>query len=143
LAPSSLPGPRLRWDWIIFAPPVAAPLAFAGIGLMGILAALEEPAPGQLELPGILRFQTLITKTRQMLWLVALGLAAATLSAFLDHSRTDFENTFVWIPTVFGVFGSVVTLLMALYERHTHSDYFIFLFGKPIQNRFIMRFLIY
>lgn len=126
LAPSNIPGADLRWDWIIYAPPVVAPLAFAGIGLMGILSALEEPKPGQFSLPGVLTFQTPMSKTRQLFWLVALGLAAATLSAFLDHGRTDFENNFVWIPTFAGIFGTSITLIMAMYERHTTADYFIF-----------------
>lgn len=128
LAPSYLPGARLRWDWIIFAPPVMAPLAFAGIGLIGILAALEDTQPetGQLTLPGVLSFKAPLTQTTQLFWLVALGLAAATLSAFLDHGRTQFEDVFVWIPVFLGTFGSVLTLLMALYARRTRADYFIF-----------------
>ena len=126
LAPSNIPGADLRWDWIIYAPPVVAPLAFAGIGLMGVLSSLEEPEPGRFELAGMLSFQTPMSKTRQLFWLVALGLAAATLSAFLDHGRTDFENNFVWIPTFAGIFGTCITLIMAMYERHTPSDYFIF-----------------
>ncbi len=128
LAPDNFPGSRLRWDWLIYAPPIAAPLSFAGVGLMGIIATLEDTKPetGQLTLPGVLTFKTPLSQTRQLLWLVALGLFASTLSAFLDHGRTDFEDVFVWIPVVLGLFGSVVTLLMALYEKHTNTDYFIF-----------------
>jgi hypothetical protein len=128
LAPGSFPGGQLRWDWIVYAPPVAGPLTFAGIGLMAIIAALEDTIPetGELSLPGVLTFKTPLTQTQQLLWLVALGLFGATLSAFLDHSRTDFEEAFTWIPSILGLFGSVVTLLMALYHSRTNADYFIF-----------------
>ncbi|PJF39684.1 MAG: hypothetical protein CUN55_13780 [Phototrophicales bacterium] len=128
IAPAFVEGSRLRWDWLIHAPPALAPLAFAGIGLMGILSVLKETEPGSgcFEFTGILRFNTPLSKTRQLLWLVGLGIGAATISAFIDHSRTDFSNFFIWTPTVLGIFGTVVTLLMAIYERHTTSDYFIF-----------------
>lgn len=128
IAPAFFEGSRLRWDWLIHAPPALAPLAFAGIGLMGILAILQEtePGSGRFEFPGVLSVKTPISKTRQLLWLVGLGIAAATISAFVDHARTDFSSFFIWIPVVLGIFGTVVTLLMGMYERHTHSDYFIF-----------------
>ncbi|MCB9436727.1 MAG: hypothetical protein H6673_06995 [Anaerolineales bacterium] len=128
LAPVNLPGNRLRWNWLIYGPPALAPLAFAGIGLMGIIAALEDTKPesGKLTIPGLITLNTPLKQTQQLLWLVGLGLLAATVSSFMDHGRTDFENIFVWIPVVFGVFGSVVTVLMAVYEKRTSSDYFIF-----------------
>lgn len=128
IAPAFVEGSRLRWDWLIHAPPALAPFAFAGVGLMGILSVLKETEPGSgiFEFPGILQLNTPLSKTRQLLWLVGLGIAAATISSFVDHSRTDFENFFIWVPVVLGIFGTVVTLLMAFYERHTPSDYFIF-----------------
>lgn len=128
LAPEYFPGSRLRWDWLIFAPPVAAPLSFVGVGLMAIIAALEDTKPesGRLSLPGVLSFQTPLKQTQQLFWLIGLGLLAATLSAFLDHGRTDFEDVFVWIPVVTGTFGGIVTLMMAFYAQRSHADYFIF-----------------
>ncbi len=126
IAPAVMPGNRIRWDWLIHAPPVLGPLAFAGIGLMGILSALKEKVPGQFEFPGVFSLNTPLSKTRQLLWLVGLGLAAATFSSFIDHARTDFEDPFVWTPVVIGVFGSVVTLVLAMLPKHTSSDYFVF-----------------
>ena len=126
--PASIGSQALQWDWIIYAPPVLGPLAFAGIGVLAIIALLEDTKPetGKLTLPGVFTVDTPMAQTRQFLWLVAFGLYAATLSSFLDHGRTEFENVFVWIPTVLGLFGSVTTTLMAIYERHTTADYFIF-----------------
>jgi hypothetical protein len=126
--PSQIAEAALQWDWLIYAPPVAGPLAFAGIGLMAFLSVLEDTKPetGKLTLPGVATFQTPLSQTRQYLWLVALGMFAATLSAFLDHGRTHFEDPAVWIPVVLGLYGSIVALLMALYERHSGADWFIF-----------------
>lgn len=127
LPPTSI-GQSLRWDWLVYAPPVVGPLAFAGVGILAILAVLEDTKPesGRLTLPGVLTFQTPLPQTRQFFWLIAFGLYAATLSAFLDHGRTEFENVFVWIPAVLGLFGAIATTLMAIYRHHTETDYFIF-----------------
>ncbi len=132
--PPSVGSQALQWDWIIYAPPVLGPLAFAGIGIMAIIALLEDTKPetGKLTLPGVFTVDTPMAQTRQFLWLVAFGLYAATVSSFLDHGRTEFENIFVWIPTVLGLYGSVTTTLMAIYERHTSTDYFIFFWTMVI-----------
>ena len=76
---------------------MVGPLAFAGVGLLAIIALLEDTKPetGKLTLPGIITFNTPLPQTRQFLWLIALGLYAATLSATLDHARTGFESFFV------------------------------------------------
>lgn len=134
LVPVELGGSRLRWNWLIYGPPALAPLAFAGIGLMGIIAALEDTKPesGKLTIPGLITLNTPLKQTQQLLWLVGLGLLAATVSSFMDHGRTDFENIFVWIPVVFGIFGSVVTILMAVYEKRTTSDYLIFFWSMML-----------
>lgn len=128
IPPTNLPISGLRWDWIIYAPPVLGPLAFAGVGLLAIIALLEDTKPesGKLTLPDVITFNTPLPQTRQFLWLIAFGLYAATLSAFLDHARTSYESIFVWIPVVLGVLGSVATTVMATYQHHTKSDYFTF-----------------
>ena len=118
----------LSLDWIIYAPPVAAPLSFAGVGILAIIALLEDTKPetGRLTLPGFITFNTPMPQTNQFFWLIAFGLYGATLSAFLDHARTDFESFFVWIPVFLGVFGSVATTVMALYHKIYREDYFWF-----------------
>ena len=128
LPPANFPNYGLDLNWIIHAPPVAGPLTFAGIGLLAIIALLEDTRPesGKLTLPQIITFHTPLPQTRQFFWLIAFGLYAATLSAFFDHARTGFESFFVWIPVVLGIFASVVTSLMALYQQRSRADYFIF-----------------
>ncbi len=128
LPPVSFDTYGLQWDWIIYAPPVAGPLAFSGVGLLAIIALLEDTSPetGKLTLPGFITFDTPLPQTKQFLWLIAFGFYAATLSATLDHARTGFEDIFVWIPTGLGLFGSVTSTLMALYHEQRKSDYFIY-----------------
>ena len=128
LPPTNFANYGLQFDWIIYAPPVAGPLAFAGVGLLAIIALLvdTDPETGKLTLPGVITFHTPLPQTRQFFWLVAFGLYAATLSATLDHARTGFEDVFVMIPLFLGVFASIVTTLMALYSKHTTADYFTY-----------------
>lgn len=128
LPPITFENYGLQWDWIIYAPPVAGPLAFSGVGLLAIIALLEDTSPetGKLTLPGFITFNTPLPQTRQFLWLIAFGLYAATLSATLDHARTGFENYYVWIPTGLGLLGSVATTMLAIYDEHRDSDYFVF-----------------
>lgn len=132
--PASFPVSGIQWDWIVFAPPIAGPLSFAGVGLLAIIALLEDtnPETGQLTLPGVITFNTPLGQTKQFFWLVAFGLYAATLSAFLDHARTNFESFWVLVPVVLGVFGAVVTTLMAVYSTHRRSDYFIFFWAMVL-----------
>ncbi len=125
----------LRWDWIIFAPPIAGPMAFTGVGILAIIALTEDTRPetGKLTLPGFFTFQTPLSQTRQFFWLIAFGLYAATLSSLLDHGRTDFEQFWTWIPVGVGLFGAVSTTLMALYEKHREADYLIFFWVMILQ----------
>lgn len=128
LPPSGFTNYGLQWDWVIYAPPVAGPLAFAGVGLLAIIALLEDtdPESGQLTLPGVITFNTPMPQTKQFFWLVAFGLYAATLSATLDHARTGFDDIFTWIPIVLGIFASLSTTLMALYHKPRQADFFGF-----------------
>jgi len=135
MPPASLIDAGLSWDWVIYAPPVAGPMAFAGVGIIAIIALLEDTRPetGKMTLPGFFTFNTPLGQTRQFFWLVAFGLYAATLSALLDHGRTDFEEIWVWIPVVIGLFGAVATTMMAIYEKHTESDYLIYFWVMLLQ----------
>jgi hypothetical protein len=44
----------------------------------------------------------------------------------LDHARSNFENPWVWIPTVVGVFASVVTLIVGFIDRPGRTDLVIY-----------------
>jgi hypothetical protein len=53
---------------------------------------------------------------------VSLGTLATAISSVLDHARTGFQNPWLWVPTLFGVFGTVVAAGLAAIDRPTRSD---------------------
>ncbi|MBN1477114.1 hypothetical protein JXA47_10205 [Candidatus Sumerlaeota bacterium] len=119
-------------QWLIFAPPAAGPMAFGGVALIGLMAALhEEPrGSGQMSLWGMVRLVAPISKTRQLLWLVGLGYVAAEASAILDHARSQYENPAVWLAIVPGAFATAVTLAMACKRSPNHSDHVIYIWTQ-------------
>jgi hypothetical protein len=62
------------------------------------------------------------SKTRAYLFLIGLGILAATLSSVLDHARTGFENPWLWLPTAAGVFGTIVAVGLGAVETPARSD---------------------
>lgn len=115
ILPSAPPGARITVDLLIWAPPLFGPLAFAGVGLMGLSAAWPEaPADsGVLLLPGGLRLRMPFPKSRAYLMLVGLGALTTMLSSVLDHARAGFTNPWLWVPTLVGVFATVVAVVLA------------------------------
>jgi FtsH-binding integral membrane protein len=63
-----------------------------------------------------------LSKTRAYLLIVALAASGTTVAAVFDHARTGFENSYLWIPTVIGVLGAVVALVLAAIPRPRRSD---------------------
>lgn len=111
-------------EWLIFAPPAAGPSAFMGVALIGLLAALHEVPrdSGQMDLWGLVQFRAPLTKTQQLLWLVGLGYAGATLSSALDHARSGFVHPTTWIAVLAGAFATAVTLGRASSRKPTPAD---------------------
>jgi hypothetical protein len=120
--------PEGSLGWLIFAPPVAGPLAFAGVALVGLMAALHEKPrdSGRLELWNLATFTSPMTKTQQLVLLVGLGYAGAAVSAILDHARSDFGNPTVWIAIASGVFATAVTLTAAFARRTSRGDQLVY-----------------
>lgn len=112
--PSAPVGSRISIDLLVWAPPVLAPLAFAGIALLGISAAwIEKPVDsgtlqfgrGSITLP--------YSKTRAYLFMLSLGILVTLISSVFDHARSNFENPWLWLPTAAAIFAMAVTVLMA------------------------------
>lgn len=121
-------GQRVTVDLLVWAPPVAAPLFFTLVGLWGISAAwLEEPPDsGRLNL-GYGRYLHLpYSKTRAYLLMVSLATLATLISSVLDHARSQFENPWVWLPLVVGVFATVVTVGLALVRVPSRGDVLVY-----------------
>jgi hypothetical protein len=128
ILPSGPPGQQVTVTLLVWAPPILAPLTFALVGLLGISAAwIEDPADsGVLRLLMGRHIRLPYSKTRAYFFMVGLGTLATVVSSVLDHARTNFENPWLWVPTVAGVFGTVVTLMLGMLARPTRADLITF-----------------
>ncbi|MBT4003200.1 MAG: hypothetical protein HOF10_07765 [Chloroflexi bacterium] len=111
-------------DLAIWAPPLFGPITFAGLGIYGLSAAfIEAPAgSGKLKLWGNKTLQMPFSKTRGYLFLVALGMLAMLVSSVFDHARTGFENPWLWLPTVVGIFAVVVAVVLGVADEINEND---------------------
>lgn len=127
--PTGPAGERLTIDLLVWAPPVLGPLMFAIVGVFGLSAVWVENPPdsGILVMLGGSRLQLPYAKTRAYFFVVALASLATVLSSVLDHARLQFENPWLWLPTVVGVFGTVVALVLGMVDRPSRSDLLTYL----------------
>jgi hypothetical protein len=128
ILPSGPPGQQVTITLLVWAPPILAPLTFALVGLLGISAAWIEDPPdsGVLNLLAGRRIRLPYSKTRAYFFMVGLGTLATVVSSVLDHARTNFENPWLWVPTVAGVFGTAVALTLGALDRPTRADLITF-----------------
>lgn len=119
ILPTGPLGQRVTVDLIVWAPPILGPLTFALVGLLGISAAWLEDPPGSGRLMWSARrwIHLPYSKTRAFFFMVSLGTLATVISAVLDHARTHFENPWLWVPTLAGVFGTVVAATLGALDR--------------------------
>ncbi len=117
------PGGHLDLSWVIFGSPILAPLAFAGISLIGIYAVTNEikEKPGTLLIKGIGEFKAPISRDRHFLWLVGLGFSASTLTAIIDHAQYGY-SIFESIPIIFGLFSSTVVITLCVSKTWSKGD---------------------
>jgi len=108
--PTAPAGSRVTLQLLIWAPPILAPFAFAGVGVVGLSAAWrEEPMNSGIVRMPFAAIQLPYSKTRGYFFLVSFGILAALISSVLDHTRTGFENPWLWLPLAAGVFATVVS----------------------------------
>jgi len=114
---------QLTWIWLTFASPILAPLAFAGISLVGLYGILEEVEgePGLLNVPGLGTFKAPISRDRHFLWLVGLGFAASALTSIIDHGQYGY-TLYKLIPIVFGLFATSVVITLAISKTWSRGD---------------------
>lgn len=111
-------------DALIWAPPFLGPAFFILIGVLGISAAwIETPTgSGRLRLLGNAHVQMPYSKTRAYFLIVGIFVLFTTISSVMDHSRLNFENPWVWLPTIAGIFGTVAAVSMGFIEQPTRTD---------------------
>lgn len=109
---------------LIWAPPVFGPMFFILISILGISAAwVESPADsGRLKLLANRTIQMPYSKTRAYFFIVAIFILATLISSILDHARFQFENPWVWLPVVVGLFGTTTCLFLGIIEKPTAHD---------------------
>lgn len=115
---------RITIDLLVWAPPLVAPLVFSLVGLWGVSAAWVEDPPnsGRLRLLGNRTLQLPYSKTRAYLFMVSLGTLATVFSSVFDHARTGFDNVWLWIPTVVGVFAVAVSAGLGMLKEPKRAD---------------------
>ncbi|MCD4685242.1 MAG: hypothetical protein K8S97_04830 [Anaerolineae bacterium] len=127
--PEAAPGNVISVRLLVWGPPFLGPLMFAFVGLWGISAALIEDPPDSGRLRLFYRNWTLqlpLSKTRAYFLMFSLAALITTITAVLDHARTGFENDWLWIPTLIGVFSTFVGFGMALIEKPHRVDLTIY-----------------
>ncbi len=128
--PDAPAGQRLSVTLLAWGPPFLGPLMFALVGLWGITAAWVEDPPDSGRLRMYFRGWHLpmpLSKTRAYYLMVGLGILVTTISSVLDHARTGFENNYLWIPTVVGVFATLIAVGLGAVERPNRADLTIYL----------------
>lgn len=109
---------------LIWAPPFLGPFFFVLIGVLGISAAwIETPADsGRLRLLGNLHVQMPYSKTRAYFLIVGIFTLFTTISSVLDHSRLNLENSWLWLPMMAGIFGTMTAVSLGFIEQPTRTD---------------------
>jgi hypothetical protein len=129
ILPTGPVGEQVTVNLLVWAPPILGPLTFSLVGILGISAAwIEDPSDsGVLVLLANTRIRLPFSKTRAYFFWVGLGTLATVISSVLDHARTNFENPWLWAPTVVGVFGTVVAVTLGVIDRPTRADLITYL----------------
>lgn len=124
ILPAAPAGQQMSTLLFIWAPPLIAPLTFALIGWLGISTVWTESPPdsGSLVLWGGRRITLPLSKTRAFFFLVGAGCLATLLSCMVDHSRTNFTNLWLWVPTIVGVFTTTVAFTLGCIQKPTRAD---------------------
>jgi hypothetical protein len=129
LLPNAPAGQQATAGLLVWAPPVLGPLMFCLVAVLGLAAAwVEEPADSGkfLLFKGrILQFP--VTKAQVYFIIVGLAILSTVLSSILDHARTGFTNTWLWLPTAAGVFGTVVAVIVGFLRKPAKADLITYL----------------
>ncbi|MHB1686614.1 MAG: hypothetical protein ACYCVH_04475 [Ignavibacteriaceae bacterium] len=121
------PAGYLTWSWIVFGSPILAPLAFAGISLIGLYAITEEVngEPGMLKISGLGTFKAPISRDRHFMWLVGLGFGASAITSMIDHAQYGY-TFYKLIAIIFGVFATTVVIYLSIAKEYSKGDELVY-----------------
>jgi preprotein translocase subunit Sss1 len=128
LPPGGAPQLSLTLVFFVYGPPLVGPLTFSLVGVLGVIAAVVEdpPGSGRMVVPGLFSWRVPFSKSQQYYIWISLGILATLLSSVLDHGRFNFENVWVWVPTIVGVFAAVAAMVMGMLKNPSRSDQITF-----------------
>ena len=122
IRPFAVPGQRITLDLLVWGPSVFAPPTFVLVGLLGLTALSMESQDDVSAFSLPLWRKLPLPKDRAYLWMACMGVVIALVSSLLDHMRTGFENPWLWIPALSGIFGVAVAATLALLDLPKRAD---------------------
>ncbi len=131
ILPTGPVGQRVTLDLLVWAPPIFGPLMYSFVGIFGLSAAWVEDPPdsGILVMMGGRRLQLPYPKTQAYFYIIGMAALATVASSVLDHARLNFADPWLWVPTLIGVFGSVVAVVLGALDRPTWADLITYIFA--------------
>ena len=131
ILPTGPAGERITLDLLVWAPPIFGPLMYSFVGIFGLSAAWVEDPPdsGILVMLGGKRLQLPYSKTRAYFFIIGMAALATVASSVLDHARLNFADPWLWVPTLIGVFGSVVAVVLGALDHPTRADLITYIFA--------------
>ena len=131
ILPTGPVGQRVTLDLLVWAPPIFGPLMYSFVGIFGLSAAWVEDPPdsGILVMMGGRRLQLPYPKTQAYFYIIGMAALATVASSVLDHARLNFADPWLWVPTLIGVFRSVVAVVLGALDRPTRADLITYIFA--------------
>ncbi|MBN1562855.1 MAG: hypothetical protein JXA10_03390 [Anaerolineae bacterium] len=132
--PDAPSGEQVTLALLAWGPPFLGPLMFCLVGLFGLSAAWVEEPPdsGRLRMPGGWHVPLPLSKTRAYFLMFSLGHLITVISAVLDHVRTGFDNRYLWIPVVVGLFATFVSAILGLLDRPHRGDLAVYVLAMGL-----------
>lgn len=121
IRPFAAPGERVTLALLVWGAPLLAPLTFVLVAVLGLIAlSRDADSPGALGHPLFHRLP--MPKDHAYFLLASLGALIATVSSIFDHLRGGFENPWLWVPTLTGIFATVVAFVLGVLTRPNRAD---------------------
>lgn len=126
IRPFAAPGERVSLALLVWGAPVLAPPAFVLAGVLGLVALSgNKEVRGAMGLSLVNGLSTRVKDTAYF-FLASAGVLLATVSSVFDHLRGGFENPWLWVPTLTGIFGVVVAFTLGVLKEPRRYDMMVY-----------------